>query len=190
MRHSYLALAAALMIGPSFVANASAGCHRPTCYEKVRTPDAYATVVRPTVIAPAHTDVVRTPAVRATVARQVEVAPARAWHSYSPAVYGTVERTVVVKPGGYHWQHTVDRHGRERLCKVYVAPVRRVVHQTVLLKAAERRTHVAPAVHATVHRPVIVRPATVQTTHHPAVIGYRTEQVLVRPGGHRWQPVR
>lgn len=191
MRIFALTVASAVAALPILPAPAAAGgCHTAACYEKVRTPDVYATVARPVVVVPARSEVVHTPAVYGSVVRQVEVAPARAWHSYSPPVYSSVARTVVVSPGGFRWQHTVDRHGRERLCKVYVAPVTRTVQQTVLVKPAERHTHVAPALYKTVHQPVVVRPTSVHTVHHPAVVDYRREKVLVRPGGYRWQPVR
>jgi hypothetical protein len=180
----FAAAVAALPMGPVV---ATAGCHHAACYEKVRTPDIYATVARPVVVAPARSEIIRTPAVHGTVVRQIEVAPARAWHSHSPPVYGSVARKVVVSPGGFRWQYTVDRHGRERLCKVYVAPVTRTVQQTVLVKPAERHTHVAPALYKTIHQPVVLRPTSVHTVHHPAVVDYRREKVLVRPGGYHWQ---
>ena len=181
-------VSAAVVLSLAVAGAASAGgCGAGECYEKVHAPDVYQTVAHPVVVAPARTEVVHTPAVYGSVARQVEVAPARAWHSVTPALYGTRQREVVVQPGGWRWQHTVDRHGRERLCKVYVAPVTSTVTEKVLLEPARRVTHVAPAVYREEHRTVVLKAAESHVVHHPAVVGVRHRDVLVRRGGWHWQ---
>jgi hypothetical protein len=163
------------------------GCVHEECYAKVRAPDVYRTVLEPVVVRPARTEIVTTPAVYGAIARQVEVVPARAWHSVAPAVYGTVEREVVVKPGGWRWQRSVDRHGRETMCKVYVAPETRTVTATVLVEPARRITHVTPAVYREEYRTVLLKPAETHRLYHPAVFTYRSRDVLVRRGGWRWE---
>lgn len=175
---------AGLLLAP---AAAHAGCWHQECYEKVRTPDVYARVVQPVVVAPARVDVYRTPAVYGAVAREVEVAPARAWTSYTPAVYGTVSREVVVSQAGWRWQRTVDWRGRERMCRVAVPAVTRRVHERVLLEPGRRVTHVAPAITRTVYRDVLVEPAHTHRVWRPALVGYAHRNVLVRRGGHHWQ---
>ena len=179
-------VAAALAALPLVISlPATAGCHG-ECYEKVRTPDVYQTVAKAYVVEPARTSVVHTPAVYGAVRQTVEVAPARAYHSYTAPVYGTVNREVVVGGGGYAWQRTVDAFGRERMCKVYVPPVTRTVSERVLVQPSERVTHVVPAVHKEVIRPVVVQPASTHRVHHPAVYGYNTYNVLVQRGGYHW----
>lgn len=182
-------LVAALAVMPLVLSTSvsAGGCHQGECYDKVRIPDLYATVAKPVVVAPAHTEIVHAPAVYGRVARTVEVAPARAYTSYSAPVYGTVAKEVVVSAGGYRWQHTVDAHGRERLCKVYTPPVTRTYHARVLLQPSQRITHVTPAVYQDVHRTVLVQPAHTHRIHHPAVVGHRYYDVLVQRGGYRWQ---
>lgn len=160
-------------------------CHG-ECYEKVRTPDVYATLARPVVVAPARSHVVHSPEVLGTIARSVEVAPARAYTSYSAPVYGTVARDVVVAPGGYRWERRSGRSGREEMCKVYVPPVTRTVHEPVLVEPARRVVHVTPAVRREVHRTVVLQPAARHVVHTPAVVAYERQDVLVQKGGTRW----
>ena len=191
MVQRFLKIAAALAALPVAVAASAAfaggcGAHG-ECYDRVRTPDVYATVARPVVVAPARTEVYHSPAVYGTVARTVEVAPARAYSSTTPAVYGTVNKEIVVAPGGYRWQHTVDRSGRERLCKVATPAVTRTVKERVLLQPAQRVTHVTPAVHKDVHRTVVLKEAATHTVHRPALVGYQHQSVLVKRGGSHWQ---
>lgn len=182
---------AALAVTPFLIAGAAlaGGCghHHSECYERVRTPDVYATVADPVLVRPAYSEVYRTPAVYGTISRRVEVAPARAYHTYSAPVYATVARRVVVVPGGYRWERTVDRHGRERMCKVAVAPVTRVVHERALVEPGRRVTHVVPAVYRDVQRTVVMREAQSHRVYHPAVVGVRHRHVLVRRGHVRWE---
>ncbi|MDX2155719.1 MAG: hypothetical protein SFW09_04335 [Hyphomicrobiaceae bacterium] len=236
MRLQGLAISAAALAAFAASPAMAGGCGRHVeCYEKVRSPGIYATVARPVVVVPARqevvttpavvmdrpervvvaagrTTVVTTPAVYGTMHRSVEVAPARAHATWLPGVYATRHRTIVVAPGGIRWQRKVDRHGRETMCKVHVAPVTRSVAEKVLIEPPRRVVHVTPAVYAhqtrtvlvreaarhhihrpTVYawssRPVVVAPPQRHVVTRPLVLGVRHEQVLVRRGGMHWQPV-
>lgn len=182
---------AALAAFPFFTADAvlAGGCgpQRSECYERVRTPDVYATVARPVVERPGYWTTHRSPATYGTIRRRVQVAPARAYHTYSEPIYTTVARQVVVAPGGYRWERTVDRHGRERICKVAVPAQTRIVHERVLVEPGRRVTHVVPAVYRDVARTVVLREAQSHRVYHEPVIGVRHRQVLVRRGGTHWQ---
>ena len=204
------------------------------CYEKVVTPDEYRTVARPVVVQPARREVIHVPAVRGVhteriqvsagsvtaehvpaqygqIARHVVVTPASVAYTSVPAIYRTEHHTVVIKPAGWHWQRSVDRHGRETLCKVLVpavtqavarqvlvAPARQVAHavpavyqtvsQSVQIAPARIRHVVNPATYAIVDRPVVIRPASQQVVHHPAVMSVAQSQELVRRGNTSWQP--
>ena len=203
------------------------------CYEKVHAPDVYATIERPVVVAPARREHVyepalvldrphrvevipqaivtqHVPAVYSTVVRSRLVRPAQAAYVYHPAIVGRVHRTVVTDPGSVRWSRTIGHDGRERLCKVHVAPTTRTVVRDVVVSPARRvavmtpaiyhdvavpvlvspprtRHIVAPAVYAVQNRPVVLKPAAVRIIDHPPVLGVERQRVRVSTGGHVWQ---
>lgn len=192
----------ALGAGPAL----AGGCRHASaeCYEKVKTPDVYATVARPVVVAPARQEVVvtppividrlekveiaparyavhHTPAVTAIVHRPVEVAPARAHVSWTPAVYATRHRDVVVSPGTVRWERKRDRHGRETMCKVRTSPVIRTVAEKVMIAPPRRAVHVSPAVYAHESRTVLVREARRHTVYQPALYAWHTQPMVAQP---------
>lgn len=195
-------LAMALGANPAL----AGGCRHASaeCYQKVKTPDVYATVARPVVLAPARHEVVvsppvvvdrlekveiqparfavhHTPAVKALVHRPVEVAPARAHVSWSPAVYATRHRHVVVSPGAVRWERKRDRHGRETLCKVHTPAVTRTVAEKVMIAPPRRAVHVTPAVYANETRTVVVRQVSRHTVYQPALYAWHNRPVIARP---------
>jgi hypothetical protein len=205
------------------------------CYQKVKAPDTYATVARPVVLQPARSETVHVPAVvtermqrvevqpgswtahhrpaeYGSVAKTVMVQPARVSHSTIPARYETRHETVVVRPASFRWERTVDRHGRETMCKVAVSAETRTVARQVQVSPAHTVAHTVPAVYKTVTQAVLVSPAkTVHTYNppvhswvanpmvlrhastkvvtHPAVTAVVHEQVKVKDGAVSWQPV-
>lgn len=190
MNWSLRAIAAApALLALAFATSATAGgcLFDHDCYERVHTPDVYATVATPVVVAPARSEIVHSAAVYGTVRQTVEVRPARVVHSVSPGVYQTVHREVVVAPAHVAWQHTVDRHGREQLCRVHVPAVTRTVAQTVMVRPPERIAHVIPAVRREIERPVLVRPAARRIVTHPPLVAVSHRQVLVQRGHASWQ---
>lgn len=181
------AFAAFAMLTANAALAGGCGHDRGECYERVRTPDVYATVAEPVVVRPAYSEIYRSPAILGTVSRRVEVAPARAYHTYSSPVYATMARRVIVAPGGYRWQRTVDRDGRERLCKVAVPAIVRTVHERVLIEPGRRVTHVVPALYRDVARTIVLRDARARRVQHPAIVGVRHRQALVHRGHAHWQ---
>jgi hypothetical protein len=227
----------ALAFQPTLSGPASAGGCRDNaeCYEKVKAPDVYATVARPVVVQPGYQQTVHTPAVVGARTQKIEVQPgawsahhkpaeygsytksvmvqpARVSHTHVPARYATVHETVVVRAAGYRWERSVDRHGRETMCKVAVPAETRTVARQVQVSAAQTVAHTTPAVYKTVTQPVllspaktvhaytppvhdyvshpvVLRPAQTHVVNHPPVMGVAHSQVLVREGGSRWQPV-
>ena len=187
MFQRFLNAAAALAAFSAVMAPSQAvACHG-ECYEKVRTPDVYATVARPVVVQPARIEVVHSPAVYGTLARTVEVAPARAYTSHTAPVYATVARDVVVAPSGYRWERKRGRFGREELCKVYVPAVTRRVQEQVLVEPSRRVVYLTPAVRREVQRTVVMQPAARHVVHSPGVVVYERENVLVQRGSIHWQ---
>ncbi len=114
------------------------------CYQKVATPDVYQTVARRVVVQPARSEVVYTPAVMGSRTQRVQTSPGSVRAEHVPAQYGHVEKSVMVRPASvsyatipasyrnehhsvvvklasWQWQRSVDRHGRETMCKVHRA---------------------------------------------------------------------
>jgi hypothetical protein len=230
-----LIVASALPIASQSAA-AFGGCRENTeCYQKVKTAPVYASVARPVILQPAYRQTVHTPAVHGIRTQRIEVQPgswtaqhkpaqyghytksvmvqpARVSHTVVPAQYTTVHEAVVVRSAGTRWERTVDRHGRETMCKVHVPSVTRSVARQVQVSPAHTVAHTVPAVYKTVTEPVLVspaktvhsytppmhdyvahpvvlRPASTHVVTHPAVMGVSHSQVLVREGRTQWQPV-
>lgn len=195
-----------LGLGPTFAFGGHCGGRAVECYDKVRTPDLYATRTRPVFVRPGYRSVVPTPPVvrnvtvpvvvrpgrwRTVVAppvysmrrERVLVAPGRKVYEEIPAVTRRVERTVVV-PGRVHWRRTRDMFGHERMCKVVSkATTRRTIVREVVVSPARRVVHVRRPVYDVVERPVEMRPATARRVFEPAVHSYINRSVIVRPAG-------
>jgi hypothetical protein len=131
--------------------------------------------------------------------------------SHTPAVYKTVHEQVVGSPH-VRWERRVDAHGVERMCKVVTpgrmmsmarrvmvspahtsetvipASYRTVTRSALVQKAKTHHTYQYP-VHQWVTNTNMIRPATQQTIHNPAVWGTEKQTVMLRRGGHAWQPV-
>jgi hypothetical protein len=189
---------------PSFAFGDGCGERAIECYDKVRTPDVYATRTRPVLVRPGWREVVAMPPVVGNVAVPVVVRPGR-WRTVAtPPVYGTrlervlvrprtksyevippeirrVEQTVVVSRGGIAWEHRRGFFGREKLCKVVTPPVTRTVMRDVVVTPAQRVVHVTPAVYQTVPRAVLLRPAAAARVYEPPVPGLIARSVVVRP---------
>lgn len=194
MSSRLLLVAGAIAALPALSAPALAGgchAHSAECYERVRTPDVYATVKRPVVVEPGYQTVVSTPPVvgfrphrvtttpahiefhhkpasYGTYMKRVQVAPARTvWRSSAP-LYKTVAETQVVSGGGWRWEKRADAHGRVKLCKVKVPAVTRTVHRRVLVSGGTRIATVVPAEYRWVSARLQLSPAKTVTRYHPA----------------------
>ena len=239
MKLDGLAACAAIFIGCGLASTGAhafghgCGDRAVECYEKVRRPDVYATVKRRVLVSPSTAEVVRTPAIYGSRAERVVIEPGRVERVREPAVYTTrlkrvmvrqprvsyehvpavvktVRQRVEVGTSGYRWERRRDLFGRERLCKVQIAPrtkiverrvvvtpaakVRRItpavyeqVPERVLVREARTRRIYSPEVSTIVHRRVMLTPPDVRVVHHPAVIGTTHERVLVRSGGYEWR---
>ncbi len=203
------------------------------CYEKVRRPDVYAIEERPVVVERARREQVFVPAVVEPRPYRVEVAPARVYAGHVPAVYATVLKSRLVEParttyvtepavverrqvhvmthaGGVRWERSVGHDGRERLCKVEVAPQYRSVARDVVVAPTRRVAVHTPAVYRAVPvsvemspahtrllrqlpayvvetRPTVLRPAEVHIVDHPPVVALERQRVRVQSGSTAWQ---
>lgn len=205
------ATALALGFAAAMSTNAFAfGCggNAAECYEKVRLPDAYATVARPVLIHPGYSEVVhqpavvinraepyeirpgswravRTPAVYGTRSEQVLVSPGRTTYEDVPAETRTVHETIVEHRGSWHWERRVDLFGHERMCKVVTPPVTRTVERTVVVAPARRIARRSEPVYATVNRPVLLQPESVRHVYEPPLTGYTNRPVVVQAASAR-----
>lgn len=200
------AACAGLMLAAGTAQAFDRGCggHAVACYEKVRTPDVYATVARKVVVRPASREVVETPAIYGRRASRVVVDPARVHAVREPALYTTRLKRVLIRParvsyeqvpatvrtvrervqvsdGGYRWEHRRSLFGRERLCKVRGRPVYKTVTREVVVRPAERIRHVAPAVYEHVPERILVREARTRKVYTPAVTAIVHKNVLLKP---------
>jgi hypothetical protein len=193
------------------------------CSDAVERPARYVTETRPVVVVPARREEVYVPAVVEPRPYRVEVAPARVYTERVPAVYATVLKSRLVEPartayvtepaiverrdvqvmthaGGVRWQRTIGRDGRERMCKVEVAPRYRTVERTVVVAPARRVAVHAPAIYRDVpvrvemspahnrvlrqlpayvveRRPVVLKPAAIHIVDHPPVVVWERQRI-------------
>jgi hypothetical protein len=190
-------------VAPTLAFGGHCGDRAVECYDKVQTPDLYATRTRSVLVRPVYRSVVPTPPVVRNVTVPIVVRPGR-WRTvvappvYSarrervlvspghkvfeeiPAVTRRVEKTVVV-PGEVRWRRTRDAFGHERLCKVVSRARTRTIVREVVVAPARRVAHVSRPVYDVVERPVEVRPALARRVYEPAVHGYINRSVIVRP---------
>lgn len=198
----------ALPSGGAMAFDRGCGDRAVACYEKVRTPDVYATVERKVLVSPGYKEVVTRPAVYGMRAERVLVAPGRVSTIKEPAVYGTRLKSVLVKPAGvsyenvpavvktvrervavgggsYRWEYRRDLFGRERMCKVRTATQTRTVEKQVVVSPAQRIRHVAPAVYKEVPERVVVRAASTRRVYSPAVTALVHRKVLLKAAEQR-----
>ena len=183
---------------------AGGGCNSTECYEKVRQPDTYATVERPVVVRPGHTEVIHhpaavldrvkkvevvpgqwqkqhVPAVHGTMTKAVLVRPARVSYEHVPAVRQRIVQDVVVKPAHVRWERQRDAFGRERMCKVVVPAVTKSVERDVMVSPAQKIARTVPAEYRTVAQPVQLAPARTSYAYQPPVHQYVSQPMVVRP---------
>lgn len=174
------------------------------CYQKVQTPDVYATVARQVVVRPGYSKAVHTPAVMGTRAVRVEAAPGGWLAVHEPAVYGMAMRSVMVSPARteftttapvyktviehvtvspatVRWEHKRDHFGHEKMCKVLVPAVTRAVERQVLVSPGHRVAHHVPAAYGQVAERVMIQPARVHNVYEPPVHQWVEQSYVARP---------
>ena len=154
----------------------------------------------------------RSSALYGSYQKHVMVKPAQVSVSHTPAVYQTVHEQML-SGGHVRWVRVRDAHDRERLCKVVTPGKMMSMARRVMVSPAHTSENVVPAIYRPVTRSVLVKPAkthytyqnpvhqfvdnvnviqpaTIKTFRHDPVYGTVGEKVLVKKGGHAWQPVR
>ncbi len=198
----------ALVTGSAYAFDRDCDGKAVACYEKVRTPEVYATVARKIVVQPATREVVETPAVygrrtdRVVVEsahvervrepavygrryKRVLVRPASVSYEHVPAVVKTVRERVLVSDGGYRWERSRSLLGRERICKVRNNPVYRTVTREVVARPSERVRHVRPALYRYERTQVLLREARTRHVYTPQITAIVNRKVLLKPAERR-----
>jgi hypothetical protein len=201
---SALSVAAVLSATTGTAHASGCGARATECYQKVRTPDVYATVERQVVVRPGYHETVQTPAVIGVKHRTVEVQAGR-WHAeHIPAqhatvmtrqmvrpatahfvqtapVYATQHQTVVVQPAGVRWEHRRGLFGRETMCKVETPAVTQTVARQVMVSPGYKVPVVSPAVYQDVPRTVVVSPSRTRHVYQAPVHQTVAQTYVARP---------
>ena len=114
--------------------------------------------------------------------------PAREVTETIPAEYDVVEETVLVSPAQRVWQ-VRERYGETVGCWVTVRPRYAREARRVLVRPAQYRTLVVPAVTETRLREVVVEPAHQVLRTIPARYATRERTVEVAPATAGWEPI-
>jgi hypothetical protein len=183
MRVSALGLAA--LVSLATLTSALAGNE---CYRRVESPASYRTVAETILVEPERQVAEYVPAVTQAVEERVVVEPAREVMETIPAQYDVVEETVLVSPARRVWQVS-DRYGETVGCWVTIPPCYARQARRVLVRPAQYRTVVEPAVTATRLREEIVEPARTVYRTIPARYAERERTVEVAPATAGWAPI-
>ena len=183
MRVSALGLAG--LVSLASFASAHAGNE---CYRRVAAPATYRTVAEPVLVEPERQVAEYVPAVTQAVEQTVVVEPAREVTETIPPEYGVVEETVMVSPARRVWQVS-DRYGETVGCWVTIPPCYARQARRVLVRPAQYRTVVVPAVTETRLRQEIVEPAHTVYRTIPARYAQRERTVEVTPATAGWEPI-
>jgi hypothetical protein len=158
------------------------------CYRRVESPASYRTVAETVLVEPERQVAEYVPAVTQAVEQTVVVEPAREVTETIPPQYDVVEETVLVSPARRVWQVS-DRYGETVGCWVTIPPCYARQARRVLVRPAQYRTVVEPAVTATRLREEVVEPAHTVYRTIPARYAERERTVEVAPATAGWAPI-
>jgi hypothetical protein len=158
------------------------------CYRRVVSPASYRTLAETVLVEPERQVAEYVPAVTQAVEQRVVIEPAREVTETIPAQYDVVEETVLVSPARRVWQVS-DRYGETVGCWVTIPPCYARQARRVLVRPAQYRTVVEPAVTETRLREEVVEPAHTVYRTLPARYAERERTVQVAPATEGWAPI-